>query len=66
MLTKYIVWTTVITLVGYDIFAQLSGWQTISAVVRDIDKETGGLFRWFWLALWLHFFIKSPWGGWQN
>jgi hypothetical protein len=60
MNTKLIVWTTILLLIAYDVAAELLGWRTISAVVRDIDFETGTLFRWFWLALWFHFFVA--WG----
>lgn len=55
-ITRFIVWAVMLGAIAYDIPCAYFGWLTISEEVREIDKELGGLFRWSWLALWLHWF----------
>ena len=54
----------------YDIVALIFNWPTISQTMRDLDQQSGSLFRWLtllgWLAVWLHCFMRSPWGGWNR
>lgn len=54
---RVIIYAVLVVVIGYDILCMTFGWPTVSQGVRDFDKELGGLFRWVWLALWLHWFV---------
>ena len=58
-LTHVVVWTAILGCVVYDVLCVAFGWQTISAYVRRVDLDSGMLFRWLWLALWLHWFAPN-------
>lgn len=51
MTSRIVVYATLALLIGYDLFCAITGRSTISAQVRYIDNECGGLIRWGWLAL---------------
>ena len=55
--TRMIVWAAILIIIGYDSLAVCFKWTTISHYVRVLDFQSGGLFRWLWLGLWLHWFI---------
>lgn len=65
---RIIVYGIVAVPIAYDIPAALLGWPTISSTMREIDRQTGSPFRWLtllgWAAVWLHLFVRAPWGGW--
>jgi hypothetical protein len=53
--TRVIVYAIIFGLILYDLGCAIFGWATITRLVREIDAQCGGLIRWGWLALWLHF-----------
>jgi hypothetical protein len=71
---RTIIWLALAVLVvgafAWDMWvAKSGGLPTISAALRAIDAGSGGLFRWLLLAnavaVWLHLFIRVPWGSWS-
>jgi hypothetical protein len=60
-MTRALCWGILAVCIIYDMLACAFKWTTISEMIRLMDFETGGLVRWFWLALWLHFFIADQW-----
>lgn len=64
-LARIVVWTIILLVIVADVAAYEYRGQTVSAYVRALDVQLGGLLRWVWLALWLHFFVQVPWGGWN-
>jgi hypothetical protein len=63
MMSRVIVWCLLIGIISYDIPTAMLGNTTISEAVRQVDRDTNGLIRWGWLALWAHFFIKTWYTG---
>ncbi len=54
--TRILVLAIIAICIIYDLCCMIRGWPTISAVVRVMDEQSGGIIKWFWLALWLHWF----------
>jgi hypothetical protein len=64
--TKIVIYATFAAWFVYDLLADHFGWGSISAGIRYLDKDTGGIVRWIWFGLGFHFFLKIPWGGWSK
>jgi hypothetical protein len=58
-ITRWIVYAALVFVIAWDLIATPFRLPTITAGVRAVDVETGTLFRWFWLGLWLHFFVGA-------
>jgi len=57
-LSRLVVYFTIITLVGYDVFCVLTGRLTISNQMTAINKACGDLPMWLVAALWMHFYFQ--------
>jgi uncharacterized membrane protein YuzA (DUF378 family) len=55
MTSRIVVYATLGILFAYDLVCAIAGYPTITSQVRYIDNQCGGLIRWGWIALWLHF-----------
>lgn len=60
MISRTIVYCVIVAVIVYDVPCGIMGWPTISEGIRQVDRDTNQLVRWFWLALWGHLWV-TPW-----